>query len=221
VDQGITVQDNSSVLLFVATAILAVGTLVLAGATILLWREAIAAQRLARKAETARQREIQIVAVQPLLLAQPSVGWLADGSPAAIVHGVIPDGGPALGLSLVLRRDTLPDFAPAVDLGSYAPGQELTATIPLADFYKRGTYADDPMWKVAGDPHELIAQYYGLMGQRVVEHYEWWLTAVEDPTLQHDRLLYWRLARLEIVPSVAGADGLDLHFGPMLPSGPT
>ena len=117
---------------------------------------------------------------------------------------------------------SLPDYAWIRDVGSKAPGDRpFVEWVPLCPFCKRATYADQPAWLVSGDPHELIAQHYGLLGQRIVEHSEWWLgptvnKAEKSPVGQ----LPWRLSRLAIIPNVACSERLDLPFGPKLRSGP-
>ena len=57
---------------------------------------------------------------------------------------------------------------------------------------------------------EVVLTYYGMLGQWVVEHYEWLL----NESRRGGPVNTWRLYRLEIEPrGVKGADSLDLRFG--------
>ncbi|MHB8399938.1 MAG: hypothetical protein ACYDCI_13575 [Candidatus Limnocylindrales bacterium] len=165
--------------------------------------EAMKAQlEQARLGEVARERETWILATRPLLLAEPELGYLGAGAPTGFVTVAIGEY-PALGLTLILRGEGRPDpYSAIVEVGSLAPGTSERAALNLMPFLDLST---GRLW-VPG--LELVVTCSGLLGQWVVEHYEW--NYDDRATIARP----WRLHRLEIEPrGVPGAASLDLRFG--------
>jgi hypothetical protein len=111
-----------------------------------------------------------------------------------------------LGLRLTLRSDHHPEIA--TNGGIFvSEGRSLRLALVVSPLLYVEDLADEPKW-------EIVAQWLGSLGQRVVEHYEWdFAEAIRDLGRTENRAS-WRLARFEIVPSVEGADGHELRFDP-------
>ena len=91
------------------------------------------------------------------------------------------------------------------DFGSVIPGSAETRFEVEVDVL----LAWDPGVRPFGEYWEMVVQYWGVLGQRVVEHYEF----LPQRWLDGEVAIVTRLYRLEVIPSVAGADPVDYPFG--------
>jgi hypothetical protein len=159
-------------------------------------------------AERNRERETQLLAIKPQLIATAPKRSTGTGSQAgravAVVSGKTSDLGPALDLRVTLHRDGI---HATVELGSRSAGDPFEAEIPLDKFV-----TSEMGGPTSGDPHEVIVEWRGLLGQSVVETYEWFT----DQTRAGSRLT-WRLRRLTIAPSLPDAQPLELEFSEPAP----
>lgn len=89
-------------------------------------------------------------------------------------------------------------------LGSYGPGARIVATIPLGRFLQPWK-----AWEPFEDVWEVEVMYNGLLGQWVVETYEWRIRA----RIKDDRSVgWWQLRRLQVQTTVPGAASVDQRF---------
>lgn len=157
-------------------------------------------------AERARQREVHLLAVQPLLFAEPEI----TGRPPTARFETLHSGTqPILNLTITLRgrAEDGSDMSQSGPPTSIAPGDYAVANLELGRFL-----APDTGFPWNGSAFEVIATYTGLLGQWVVEHYEWDYNA--RATRPADDPHVWRLYRFEIEPrGVSGASSIDLRFG--------
>jgi hypothetical protein len=185
----------------------AVATFALAAATVWLALEARQARNAAKKAEDARQGSAEVGAIPLILMPEPSV--TQEGTEHFVRFNLhTPQTGPMLSVKISFGRDGM---EPAVlNAGTFPPDRNPeTRPLPIPGFLDPGPPLAAPM-----DPHEVIVDYRGLLGQRIVEHYEWRLRSVLDASLPPDPTR-WRLARLEIIPTVGS--GVDLTFDERTP----
>ena len=156
----------------------------------------------ARRAEIARSREVEILAVQPPIAnSAPQAIKATDGPNAGFMVARIacsaPGSGPALSVrAAISRADLAPD---PVEVGSFAPSKSFVAELPIKAFYDVGSPD-----KTSGEPHDVRLEWQGLLGQRVVEHYLWFI----DPAKAGSQPL-WAMRRLEIVPATVGAEPIN------------
>ncbi len=199
----------------------AVATFALAVVTAALAWQVAGQTRAAREADRARQRETHLLAVRPLLLHEPVIRAASPGLPIAEmtyeVHGDLP----VLDHTITLRGQAQ-DGSPMSYSGpphSLPAGAGATVRLELGSFLDLQTLFS---WNASA--FEVVSTYKGLLGQWVVEHYEWDYNGRrrEEQTVQvlreHGRTVEpsptWRLYRLEIEPrGVAGAASIDLRFG--------
>jgi hypothetical protein len=190
----------------------ALATFALAAVTaVLAWqvREQI---RAAGEADVARQREVHILAVEPLIVPEPEPGSTRAGSPVAGVRIEVPTRSPVLDLTVAIRgetRDPQRDST-SVSRGSLPTGATELVTLDILPFVD---LANGRTW---GTTVEVEVSYHGLLGQWVVEHYEWSLTRAMGGDMER----LWRLYRLEIAPNVPGAAAIDQWFGERPPFHP-
>jgi hypothetical protein len=219
-----------SVIVFVIASLLAIGadlwdiglepitilTIALVGATIYYalqnrdMADSLRAQIVeTRAADASRQRDVQILDVDPFLAPEPQLA--ADRSSMRITLG--PRRRPALHVGVTLRamRETpeagSSDGRGAVSggLGSHPPGADMSIRLPLAGFLRAGPTDVVPF----EDVWEVNVTHNGMLGQWVVETYEW---RIRDLLASHARSV-WQLRRLVIQPAVPGARSLELPFG--------
>jgi len=187
------------------TAIAALATVFLGAATLYLGMQARRQSDASQDADRARQREAHILAVRPLLVREPSLSASPAGASLATVKTVVGGEFPVLNLNVTIRGrgQAGDDVAVSADRGSLAPGIEDHAILELLRF------ADMSTTRTWGPGLEVVLTYHGLLGQWVVEHYEWLLNARRE-----GRPRAWRLYRFEVEPrGVPGASSLDLRFG--------
>jgi len=143
------------------------------------------------------------MAIRPLLVSEPSIESLPNGLPCAKVRSKAGEY-PVLNLTVAIRgagNDGKPTGS-STDRGSIPPGTDDTATVEITPVIDLST------GRTWGPGLEVVLTYHGLLGQWVVERYEWNYNGRGPHTKA------WRLYRLEIAPlGVAGAASLDQRFG--------
>jgi hypothetical protein len=162
-----------------------------------------------RLADIARQREVHVLNVQPFL--EPKLGLFGQR-----VHvSLLPVKMPMLHLAVTLRAMASAREATSVDgrssqtqsLRSIPPGYEPpTAKIEAANYLD----SSGPALAPYEDTWEIEITYSGLLGQWVVETYEW---RIREQIATEGRGAPWQLRRLQVVTNVAGAASVDLRFG--------
>lgn len=181
----------------------AIATFALALATVWLGFQAKWARDAAAAADTARQREAHILSVRPLLVADPGVRSGTNGVLYAKIRAMTGDA-PVLNLNVTIRGEVQSGegVSASTDRGSLPPDTEDTATVELSQMLD---LSGKRTW---GPALEVVITYHGLLGQWVVEHYEWRF----NERAPHTKT--WRLYRLEIEPrGVTGAPSIDQTFG--------
>lgn len=171
----------------------------------------------AASADRARQREAQILAIHPLLLKEPVVRY-SGGQAHGYVSVNVPPTSPALGVKLIGRQDVTPDFSAVEELGALEPDSGVRASLNLTPFVDQAASTEDTLddygQYTGGDvltregPIDLILEWEGSLGQRVIEQYTWYLHKSQVPVGGRQ----WRLCRLQVVTSVEGAAGFDRTF---------
>ncbi len=163
-----------------------------------------------RASEIQRQRAVEIFDVHPLLAQIPK---LNPGRREAKWEIHVGDR-PVLNLTAILRAMAAEPDPNAVDgrtadvggLGSYGPGSPVIATLTLDRFLGPGGG-----WKPFEPVWELELTYHGILGQWVIETYEWQIQAIIDDDRSRTR---WQLRRLQIQPTTPAAESVDLRFDP-------
>jgi hypothetical protein len=168
----------------------------------------------AAKAEASRQRDARVEGIRPLLVGRPTVQFANEGVNrhqwVAILRVPASDT-PVLDLRVILhgRLADGSDDAEMSAVGSIPPGSWREVHLVVTRFHERtrgGTGDDGVAFGV--DPHVLELQYFGQLGQWVVEAYEWDFGAAvagsPDPR--------WRHSRLTIDHKVKDGEPFDLRY---------
>jgi len=170
----------------------------------------------ASRADLARQREAQILAVEPLLIPMPLV-YVSERLATVAIHV---GERPVLNLTVTLRAMMAAPDPDSTDgrgsdsggLGSYAPASHVTARIPLDLFLEPARPTSPPRPTPYEDIWQVELTYHGLLGQWVVETYVWRIRDNLREGGGEPHPTWWHLQRLQIQPSLSGAASLDLTF---------
>jgi hypothetical protein len=160
-----------------------------------------------RAADAARQREAQILDIQPFLADKPIVDF---GAPSRMAWPLLARDRPVLHLTATLRAMAESPDPGSVDgrssisrgLGSHPPQGKARAYYELDRFLRPGTHIPFE------DTWEMELTYRGILDQWVVETYRWRVSEDFKASKQH----WWHLSRLQIQTSVAGAPAMNQAF---------
>ena len=169
------------------------------------------------RADRARQREAQILAIRPMLLGKPGVSVSRERA-VGYVRVAVPPTGPVLGVKVIVRQDATPEYADVHDIGAIDSDSAIHQRLDLTPFVDLQSSTEDTPNDYGGstpgnvvtrgEPLELLLEWEGPLGQKVIESYTWYLSETQVPTGAQE----WRLCRLQIVTTVEGADGFDRRY---------
>lgn len=164
-----------------------------------------------RDAEIAREREVQILGIRPVLMGPPNVGMSSATSQRIAFFNIEAKGDhPLLDVTVTLRgMSTGGDWSETKGSGSISPGSKYDVGIAVDPLLTPGPVNLSPINSRAF----ADLRYRGMLGQVVIETYEWrldrWIAGVDEPI--------WRLQQLRIEPTVPGGVAVDQTFDEHLP----